>query len=84
MSIRPNIEPKENYIALVLLHIAIGVLMYVFEPISKLYFITAFVYFTYRILFLPSSKDPAAEKLAAGRSTQVQKTRQGAEEWTSV
>ena len=56
MSIRNYIERDDNYVGLVLIHIIMGLVLYIFPPLAKLYFILAFGYFMYRILFLPSSK----------------------------
>ncbi len=46
---------SDNYITLVLLHIAIGILLSLFEPLSKLYFIIVVVYFLGRIVLASQS-----------------------------
>ncbi|MFD2542047.1 O-antigen ligase family protein [Lacinutrix gracilariae] len=47
---------KDNYIGLVLIHLAIGVALYLFEPLSKLYFIVTLLYFLFRIIMSPASQ----------------------------
>ena len=41
---------------LVVFHILIGIAIYFFEPISKIYFIAALVYFLWRVIFSSSSQ----------------------------
>lgn len=47
---------KDNYLVLVLLHIAIGFVIYFYEPIASLYFYFLLVYFMGRIIVLPAHK----------------------------
>lgn len=42
-----------TYTTAVFFHIALGLLIYINESISKLYFLSAFIYFLYRIITLP-------------------------------
>jgi hypothetical protein len=51
----PKYSP-DNYLELVILHIAIGVLLFLFSPFSKLYFIIVMVYFIGRIILVPQSE----------------------------
>lgn len=46
---------QKPYISLVLLHIALGIAIFVFEPLAKLYFVALLLYFVYRILFASKS-----------------------------
>ena len=41
---------KGNYVALVMLHISLGVVLYLYQPLSKLIFICLMVYFIGRII----------------------------------
>lgn len=41
---------NDNYIILVILHIAIGLVLFLFEPLSKIYFILLLLYFLWRII----------------------------------
>ena len=59
-----KIIAKDNYITLVLLHIIIGIGLFLFGPIAKLYFVVLLVYFTSRIL-LAESQDKTKEVLLA-------------------
>lgn len=53
MSYKQHLIQNDYYFSLVLLHILIGVVLFVFEPLSKLYFIVAMFYFFVRIILLP-------------------------------
>ena len=49
-------DVNKNYIALVLAHIGIAIAIFFFKPLGKIYFIVAFAYFLFRIIFASSSK----------------------------
>lgn len=55
---------NDNYITLVLLHIGIGVILYLIPPISRLFFIILLIYFLLRIV-LASNADKTKEVLLA-------------------
>jgi len=56
LRLQKNIISSDNYIALVLLHIAIGFTIFLFEPLSKLYFILLAVYFVIKIALASDSQ----------------------------
>lgn len=56
MSYKQHLIQNDYYFSLVLLHILIGVVLFVFEPLSKLYFILLMFYFTIRIIVLPQQQ----------------------------
>lgn len=64
MRFNRNIAIKDNYIKLVLIHIAIGISLFLFEPLSKLYFVLIVVYFSGKIL-LSSKSTKTREVLLA-------------------
>lgn len=64
MRLRKNIITNDNYIVLVLLHVIIGIGLFLFEPLSKLYFVVLLVYFTIRIV-LASNHAKTREVLIA-------------------
>lgn len=41
---------RNNYIGLVVLHVLIGILIFLFEPLSKLYFLVIVCYFLFKII----------------------------------
>ncbi len=56
MRYKQHFIQNDYYLSLVLLHIAIGLFVFLFEPLAKLYFVIVTVYFLGRIIVLPSSK----------------------------
>ncbi|WP_233164195.1 O-antigen ligase family protein [Snuella sedimenti] len=46
----------DHYIPLVFAHIGIGIVLYAFEPLSKIYFFVLLGYFMFRIILSPASK----------------------------
>ena len=64
LRLHSKIIAKDNYITLVLLHIIIGIGLFLFGPIAKLYFVVLVVYFSSRIL-LAQSQDKTKEVLLA-------------------
>ncbi len=56
MRYKQHFIQNDYYLSLVLLHIAIGLFVFLFEPLAKLYFVIVMVYFLGRIIVLPSSK----------------------------
>lgn len=57
-------DGDRNYIQLVILHIVFGVLIFLFEPLARLYFIILLIYFLGRII-LAESKAKTREVLLA-------------------
>lgn len=55
---------SDQYIPLVLLHIILGVIIFLFEPLSKLFFVVALLYFLWQIIF-SNSKDKIYQILLA-------------------
>jgi hypothetical protein len=55
LKFKPNTYSPDYYLELVILHIAIGVLLFLFGPLSKLYFIIVMGYFLGRIILAPQS-----------------------------
>ena len=55
MKFKQNIE-NDSYVVLVLFHIAIGILVYLFKPLSTVYFVVALVYFLAKIFYVHNSK----------------------------
>ena len=64
MRLQRHIISSDNYIALVLLHIVIGVAIFLFQPLSRLYFIFLVGFFMIRIV-LASNSQKAQEVLLA-------------------
>lgn len=64
MKLKRTLYRNDHYIGLVLLHILIGFVIFLFEPIAKLYFVIIMVYFLGRII-LVSSSDKTQEVLFA-------------------
>ena len=52
----PNTIYNDSYFRLVIFHIGLGFLFFLFKPISKLFFLVIVVYFAYRILKSQPSK----------------------------
>ncbi|WP_223549258.1 O-antigen ligase [Aestuariivivens sp. NBU2969] len=46
---------KDHYVLAVLLHVALGIVLYAFEPLSKVYFLVAMGYFIFRIILTPNA-----------------------------
>ena len=51
-----NIYKRDFYVSLVSLHILLGIIIYFFQPLSKLYFLIAMGYFIISIVLVPSTK----------------------------
>ena len=64
MNISRNISINDNYVTLVLVHIAIGIALFIFEPLAKLYFVFILIFFLARIV-LASNQDKTKEVLLA-------------------
>ena len=56
MRLRQKIKTSDPYIQLVLLHVGLGVLFFVFKPFAKVFFLIIMGYFLYKIVFSPPSK----------------------------
>ena len=56
MSIRQRIKRTDSYIQLVVLHVAMGVLFFMFKPFAKLFFLIIMGYFLIKIVLSPPSK----------------------------
>lgn len=56
MKIKQTLYKDDYYVGLVLLHIVIGFVIYLFTALAKLYFIAILAYFLIRIIMAPSSK----------------------------
>ena len=56
MNIKAHRFNKDNYIFLVLFHIAIGLLIFLFKPFAKVYFMILMVYFIGRIILVSEEK----------------------------
>ena len=56
MKIRKTLYKDDYYLGLVVLHILLGFFIFLFEPLSKLYFIVIMVYFLGRIILVAPSK----------------------------
>ncbi|WP_299334696.1 O-antigen ligase [uncultured Psychroserpens sp.] len=56
MSQNKNILKTDHYVGRILLHILIGVAVFMFEPLSKIYFYIVLGYFLVRIILLPEEK----------------------------
>ncbi|WP_298903243.1 O-antigen ligase family protein [uncultured Psychroserpens sp.] len=63
---------KDNYLGLVVLHIIFGVAIYFFTPLSRLYFIIAFVYFLWKILFSRQERKTVEVLLACSYFTGIE------------
>jgi len=50
------LKEEKKYISLILIHIVLGFALFVIEPIAKLYFIIALVYFTLQIILVPKKE----------------------------
>lgn len=47
---------RDNYVVLVLIHIALGIAIFLFRPLAKLYFVVLVAYFVGRIILASNSK----------------------------
>ncbi|MDU8885456.1 O-antigen ligase family protein [Yeosuana sp. MJ-SS3] len=56
MRLKAALHKNDRYIGLVLLHIVIGFAIFLFEPLSRLYFLVVMVYFLGRIILVVPSK----------------------------
>jgi hypothetical protein len=50
------LKSNNNYVSQVVLHILLGILLYLFLPFAKAYFIIVVVYFLIKIFTCPDSK----------------------------
>lgn len=56
MQLRRRLKHTDAYTQLVLLHIGLGIVFFVFKPFSKVFFLIIMGYFLYRIVMSPPSK----------------------------
>ncbi|MEH6535803.1 MAG: O-antigen ligase family protein [Psychroserpens sp.] len=64
MAIKSKIYSTDNYVLFVLFHIVLGILLYEFDFLNKIYFVFILVFFLFRILF-SSKEDKTIEILLA-------------------
>ena len=56
MKFKAELYKNDHYLGLVLLHIVIGFIIFLFQPLAKLYFVIVMVYFLGRIVLVVPSK----------------------------